>query len=77
MVDRSVANVVLVHHIDYTHDYFRIMRSVTINFYIEDMPTTSQVVICSFVFSLVSGATLVIYRYVIGVSVILTVGNAW
>lgn len=77
VINGTIADVILVHHIYHTHDDFRIVRSVTINFYIEDMTTTSQVVIWSFDFSFVAGATLVIYRYVIGVSVILTVGNAW
>ena len=60
VVDGTVANVITVHHIDNLHDYFRVMGRVSIHFDIEDMASACHLVIGSFHFRLVAGATILI-----------------
>ena len=76
VVYRTISDVVTVHHVHHAHDYFRIVGSIAVNLYIEDVSASGQVVIRSFHFGLVSCAALVIYRHMIGVSVVIAVCNA-
>ena len=45
MVHRAITHVELVHHVHHTHDDLRVMRSVAVDFHVEDMSTACQVVI--------------------------------
>src|SRR3712207_9054042 len=48
MIHRTIAQVILIHHIDHAHDDLWIVRSVTVNLHIEDMTTQSQLMIRRF-----------------------------
>ena len=75
VIDRAIAHVILVHHIHNTHDDLWVMSGITIYFHVEDMAATCQVVIWSLYFSLVACRALVIDRHVVGVGVVVTVGD--
>ena len=76
VVDGAVTDVITVHHIDNLHDYFRVMGRVSIHFDIEDMASACHLVIGSFHFRLVAGATFVIDGYMVGVRIIVAVCDA-
>ena len=40
VVDRSITDVILIHHVNHAHDRFRVMCRIAINLYIEDVSTT-------------------------------------
>ena len=76
MVYRTVADVVLVHHVHYTHNDFRIVGGVTVYLHIEDMATAGQLMIRSLHFRFVAGTAFVVHGHVVGVGVVVTVRNA-
>ena len=65
VVHRALTDIVLIHQIDDIHNRLRVVRSIAINLNIEDVTTTSQVVIRSLNLSLVLGRALVIYGNVV------------
>ena len=75
MVHRAVTDIVLVHHVHHAHDDFRIVSGIPVDFHVEDMAAPRQVVIRRLNFGLMTGTALVIHRYMIGIGIILTVGN--
>lgn len=76
VVYRTVADVVLVHHVHYTHNDFRIVGGVTVYLHIEDVSAAGQLMIRSLHFRFVAGAAFVVYGHVVGVGVVVTVRNA-
>ena len=73
VVYRAIAHIELVHHIHHTHDDLRIMSSITINLYVEDMSTTCHFMIRSLNFCLMTSGALVVYRYVVGIGIIIAI----
>ena len=53
------------------------MGSVAVNLYIEDVAATGQVVVRSLDLCLLQRCTLVVYRHVVGVGIVVAVCNAW
>lgn len=76
VVYRTVADVVLVHHVHYTHNDFRIVGGVTVYLHIEDVSAAGQFMIRSLHFRFVAGAAFVVYGHVVGVGVVVTVCDA-
>ena len=76
VVYRTVADVVSVHHVHYTHNDFRIVGGVTVYLHIEDVSAAGQFMIRSLHFRFVAGAAFVVYGHVVGVGVVVTVRNA-
>ena len=76
VVHRTVAHVVLVHHVYHACDDRRVVGSIAVYFYIEDVAATGQVVVRSLDLSLLQRCTLVVYRHMVGVGIVITVGNA-
>lgn len=76
VVDRAVSDVILIHHIDDLHDSLLIMSGITVNLHIEDVSAASEVMIGSLNFGLVARRAMVIHRHMVGVGVIILVGNA-
>ena len=74
VVDRTVANVVLVHQVNDVHDSLWIVGSITVNLNVEDVSTTSNFVIRCLDLGLVLWAALVVNRHVITVGVVNLVG---
>ena len=52
------------------------MGSIAVNLYIEDVAATGQVVVWSLDLCLLQGCTLIVYRHVVGVGIIVAVCNA-
>ena len=75
MVDRTIAHIMLIHQVYNVHDGLGIVRSVAVNLYIEYVATTCQLVIWTFDTCLVLGGAMVIDRDMIGVGIILAVGD--
>lgn len=75
MVYRAVADIVFIHHVDHLHDHFRVVGGVAVYFHIEDMAAACQCVVRGFYFCFMAGATFVIYRDMVGIRVIIAVGN--
>ena len=73
MVDRAVADIILVHHVDNPHYHLRVMSGVTVNLNIEYMSSPCQVMIWCLNLSLMPCRTLVVYRHVVGVGIIVAV----
>ncbi len=76
VVYRAVAHVVLIHHVYHAGDNRRVVGSIAVNLYIEDVTATGQVVVRSLDLCLLQGCTLVIYRHVVRVGIVIAVGNA-
>ena len=76
VVYRTVADVVSVHHVHYTHNDFRVVGGVTVYLHIEDVAAASQLMIRSLHFRFVAGAAFVVHGHVVGVGVVVTVRNA-
>lgn len=74
VIDRPVTDIVFVHQIDNIHYGFGIVRSITIDLDIENMPTPRQFMVGCFDFGFVLGATLEVNRHMIGIGVILPIG---
>ena len=47
VVYRTVSHIVLIHHVNHTGNDRRVVGSIAVNLYIEDVSTTSQIVIRS------------------------------
>jgi hypothetical protein len=77
VVHTTVAHVQLIHHVNHTHDDLWVVGGIAVNLYVEDMSATGYLVIRSLYLCLVTGRALVVHRYVVGVGVIITVGDAW
>ena len=76
VVHRTVAHVVLVHHVYHACDDRRVVGSIAVYFYIEDVAATGQVMVRSLNLCLLQRCALVVYRHVVGVGIVITVGNA-
>ena len=76
VVHGAVADVVLVHQVHHVGNGFRVVGGIAVDFHIEDMAATGQIVVWCFHFSLVLRAASVIYRHVVGVGVVCLVGHA-
>ena len=75
VVYRPVADIILVHHVHHAHDGFRIMGGIPVDFHVEDVAAPCQVVIGCLNFGLMTGTAFVIHRHMVGIGIILTVGN--
>ena len=76
VVDRAVSDVVFVHQVHDGHDCFGIVGCITVNLNVEDVSAAGEVVVRSFDFSLVLRGTFVIDRYMVGIGLVILVGNA-
>ena len=76
VVDASVANVILVHHVDDAHDCLGVVGCVAVNLYVEDVSATGEFVIGSFHLCFVKSRAVVIDGNVIGVRVVVAVRYA-
>ena len=76
MIDASVTDVVLVHHVHYAHHSLWVMCGITVNLHIEDMSAACEVVVGCFYLSLVQSCAMVIYRHVVAVGIVLAVCDA-
>ena len=76
VVHGTVAHVILVHHVYHAGDDCWVVGSVAVNLYIEDVAATGQVVVRSLDLSLLQRCTLVVYRHVVGVGIVVAVCNA-
>lgn len=54
VVDRAITDVVFVHQVNHIADCFRVVGCVTVDFDVEDVAASGQVVIWSLDFGLVS-----------------------
>ena len=75
VVNRAVTDVILVHHIHHAHYCLGVVCSVTVNLYIEDVATACEVMIRSLNLGLMARTALEVYRYVVAVCIVVTVGN--
>ena len=75
VVHTAVTHIELIHHIDDTHDDLRVMGSITIHLHIEDMAATRHLMIRTLYLRLVEGGALIVYRNMVGVRIILTIGD--
>lgn len=74
VVDRAVADIVLIHQIDYLRDSLGIVSCVTIDLHVEDMASTGQSVIRSLDTSFMCGAAMIVDRNMVGVGIIVLIG---
>ena len=72
----AVAHVVFVHEVDEVHYGLRVVRGVAVNLDVEDVAASCEVVVRCFDAGFVCGTALVVYGYVVGVGVIVAVGDA-
>ena len=77
MVNAAIAHVVVVHHVYHVHDGLRIVCGVAIHLYIKDVSSPRHLVVRCLYLGLMACATLIIYRHVVRVGVIVAVGNAF
>ena len=75
MVHRAVANVVLVHQVNYVHDGLWVVGGIAVNLNIKDVSTASNLVVRCLNLGLVLGTALVVYGHVVTVSVVNLVGD--
>ena len=62
VVHAAVADIVLVHKVHNVHDGLRIMRRVSVDFHVEDMAASLQIVIWGLHFSLMLRRAMEIHR---------------
>ena len=74
VVHGTIAHVVLVHHVYHAGDDCWVVGSVAVNLYIEDVAATGQVVVRSLDLCLLQRCTLVVYRHVVGVGIVVAPG---
>ena len=72
----TVAYIVSVHKVYYSHDSLRVVCGVTVDFHIEDMSSTGKIVVRSLYLSLVLRCTFVVYGDVVGVGIVFLVRNS-
>lgn len=77
VVHRSVADVVLIHEVHDVHDSLRVVGSIAIDLYIEDVSASSQVVVRSLNLCLVAWRAMVVYWYVVRVCIVILVCHSW
>ena len=75
VVDGAVAHVELIHHIHHAHDDLRVMGGITVDLHVEDMSATRQVVIRCLDLSLMTSRALVIHGHVVGVGIVVAIGD--
>ena len=76
VVDRAVANVVLVHQVNDVHDSLWVVGGIAIDFDVEDVSASCNLVVRSLNLGLVLGAALVVYRHMVAIGVINLVGHS-
>ena len=76
VVYRAVADVILVHQVYDVHDGLRVVGRISINFDVEDVSSSCEVVVRSLYLGLVLRRALVVYGHVIRVGVVYLIGNA-
>ena len=76
MVHAAVAHVQLVHHVDYAHDDLWVVCGISVDLHVEDMSAACNLMVRCLHFCLMSCRAFVIHRYVVGVGVIVAVGDA-
>ena len=76
VVHRTIADIIFVHQIHDLHDGFGIVRSITIDFHIENMATAGKVVLRTLNLSLMTRRAVVLYGYVVGVGIIILIRYA-
>ena len=76
VVHRAVAHVESIHHFNDTHDSLGVVGGIAVDFNIENMAATSEVVVGSLDFSFVAGTAFVVHRHVVGIGVVIAVGDA-
>lgn len=77
MVYRAVTYIILVHEIHYLHYRLLIVRGVAVNLYIEDMSASCLFMVRAFYTGLVPRRTSVSHGDVIGISIIILVGDTF
>ena len=76
VVYRAIADVVGIHQIHDICYRLRVVSGVSINFHIEDVASSGQLVVWAFYFCFVAWRAMVVYRHMVGVGVIYLVGNS-
>ena len=64
MINRAVADIIFVHHVDNPHYHLWVMSGIAINLDIENMSASGQVMIRRLDLGLMPRWTLVVYRHV-------------
>ena len=76
MVYTAVTHIQLVHHVNHAHNYLWVVGSIAVNLYVEDVSTTSQVVVRCLNLGLVACTTFIIYGHVVRVGIVIAIGYA-
>ena len=76
VVDAAVANVHGVHHVHDVHHGFGVMRCVAVDLNVEDVTAACEDMVRSFDFRLVTSRAFVIDGHMVGVCIVLAVGDA-
>ena len=76
MVDRTVADIVLVHQVHNLHHGLGVVRSVAVDLHVEDVAAAGDFVIGSLNLRLLQSGAVVVDGHVVGVGVVVLVGDA-
>lgn len=76
VIDRTIPHIIAVHHVYHRHNRIRIVGCISIDLYIEDMPSAGQIMVRSFYFCFMPGTASIIDRHMIRVRVIFPVGHS-
>ena len=77
MIDRTVSEIILVHHVYDLHYRLLIMGGVAIDFHIEDMTSTGKLVVRGFYLCFVSWRAMIVDGDMVGVGIIILVGHSF